>query len=378
MLIYKNHSSNMPQYTIAQGDTLSRIAQANKTSVAELMALNKNNPAVKSQDLILAGGSLNLPDSITSSSPQLIQGSPSGNTGGTGNSIDTGSVQPMGDLGNLRIALRSALNEAGRRRVENNFRTVAPSLTGVPGTVGSVVDMIRGGIKAPVETVFSDILTGYKEASTAKQKEIDRINELREEYGSLVPSNVKDLATALDFIAPSVDKERKIKLEKLAEEQAADNDIESWAESYAKGEVSIGNVPAKIRTAVKVRSDSIIAELEASAKKEYQDRIVFRIQNKISDYETERELVMQDDNLTVAEQRQVLDYIDGLEEAQKTTKAEGRKSLFNNTPSPMSRTQTTTSDTLLPNPSDSSKLFGNNFVQPFKEAFKLSALPPVT
>src|SRR3990167_7844571 len=49
----------------------------------------------------------------------------------------------VGDLGNLRIALREALNEAARKRVENNFNIVAPFTGNQPGTIGSVVDMIR-------------------------------------------------------------------------------------------------------------------------------------------------------------------------------------------------------------------------------------------
>jgi hypothetical protein len=96
----------------------------------------------------------------------------------------------------------------------------------------------------------------------------------------------------------------------------------------AKGEISVGNVPSNIRTAVKVRSDAIRTNLEADAKKEYQDRIAFRLEKKTSDFETERSLAITDDNLSVAEQREILDYIDSLEQAQKASKAKGGKGFF--------------------------------------------------
>ncbi|MEK9194622.1 MAG: hypothetical protein AAB884_02320, partial [Patescibacteria group bacterium] len=107
-----------------------------------------------------------------------------------------------------------------------------------------------------------------------------------------------------------------------------DNDIESWAESFAKGEIAIGNVPSKIRTQVKVRADAIRDKLEEEAKKEYQDRIAFRLEKKTSDFETERTLVLQDNNLSVIEQRDVLEYIDSLEQQQKAAKVKGGKGFF--------------------------------------------------
>ena len=251
-----------------------------------------------------------------------------GTSGGPAFSSEKGA-EAVGDLGNLRIALREALNEAGRKRIENSFKMVAPFATGTPGTIGSVVDMIRAGVKSPIETTFSDIVASFKDASEAKQKEIDRINELRKEFGSAVPSSVTDLKTALDLVAPLVDKERKIKLDKMASEQAEDNDIESWAESFAKGEIVIGNVPSKIRTAVKVRADVIKTRLEGEAKQEYKDRIAFRLEKKTSDFETERSLALQDDNLTVVEQREVIEYIDTLEQQFKAAKKQGGKGFFN-------------------------------------------------
>ncbi len=244
----------------------------------------------------------------------------------------------FGDLGNLRNALRSALSEAAQKTSTDRMTQLSGLVGGgaSPSVINAAIGLAQKGLKTSQETVFGDVMAAYKDASEAKQKEMDRINELRVQFGSAVPSSVTDLTTALDLVAPLVDKENRLKLQKMATDQAEDNDIESWAESFAKGEITIGNVPAKIRTAVKVRADAIKTKLEGEAKEEYKSRIAFRLEKKTSDFNTERTLTMQDDNLTVQEQRDVIDYIDGLEASQKASKAKGNKGFFSflNPPAP--------------------------------------------
>ena len=247
---------------------------------------------------------------------------------------DAGGITPTGtdvggNLANLRIALRTALNEAGRNRVARNYQQVAPLSQGVPGTIGSVVDMIRSGVKSPIETTFSDIMAGYKDATELQRKELDRINDLRLEFGSAVPANVTDLKTALSLVAPLVDRERKVKLDKLAQDQIEDEDIETWAQGLADGTYKPGNIPAKIRTRAVVRADVLRKDLEVKSKEEYKSKIAFRLERKTSNFEVERSLVVQDDNLNVAEQREIIDYIDSLEQQEKASKKAGGKGLFN-------------------------------------------------
>ncbi len=317
-------------FQIKQGDTLSKIAQANGTTVDAILAANKGNASVKSANLIIAGGSLNLPDKVAApaAGPAAGTGVPTGGLDPASQAQDAGSAA-VGEMGNLRMALRSALNEAAKNRVANNYGQLAGAgVTGVPGTIGSVVDMIRAGAKPAVETTFEDIMTSYKDATEAKQKELDRINALRLEYGSAIPASVTSLQEAINLVAPLVDADRREKLKKTGQAQAEDDDIQSWAESYAKGEVSIGSVPTKIRTAVKVAADAIRSRLETEAKNEYSSRIAFRLEKKTTDFETERSLVLQDENLTVAEQREMLDYVDSLETAQKSAKKQGKGGFF--------------------------------------------------
>ena len=244
---------------------------------------------------------------------------------------------PAGDLGNLRIALRSALNEAARKRVESNFKQVAPLSTGVPGTIGAVVDMIRAGVKSPVETTFSDIMTGYENATEAKQKEIDRINELRAEFGSAVPSSITDLKTALDLVAPLVDKERRLKLEKMAQDQTADNDVESAAEFVAQGGLlsQIGG-SSDYKAKVRIRAEQIKKDNQIKDDQELRATIISRIERKALDFDTAREVLSSGgqignfdlSGLSEKEIRDYIDFVDNLEQQQKAIKKAGGKGLF--------------------------------------------------
>lgn len=151
----------MPQITIQKGDTLSALAAKHGTSVAELVNANKGNAAVKSADLIIAGGSLNIPEKV--STPAAGPSAEGGSGSLSVAPVQDQGAKAVGDLGNLRTALRSALNEAARKRIENQYRQIAPLSEGVPGTIGSVVDMIRSGIKTPVETTFSDVIQTFQD-----------------------------------------------------------------------------------------------------------------------------------------------------------------------------------------------------------------------
>jgi RNAse (barnase) inhibitor barstar len=78
-------------------------------------------------------------------------------------------VSKVSDLGNLRIALRDALNEAGRERQVSRLQQTFPLAEGVPGSLKSIVDMVRGSVRAPVESVFKDVLqTVTEEFQTTK------------------------------------------------------------------------------------------------------------------------------------------------------------------------------------------------------------------
>lgn len=160
----------MATTNIKRGDTLSTLAAQHGTTVDALLAANKNNPSVKSRDLILAGGTLNLPGPETA--PRSVKSETPASElapAATGAAGETG-----GNLGNLRIALRSALNEAAKKRMANQFEQVSGALGGefVPGTIGSITQMIRAGVETPVESTFRDITTALQDQQNFAQQMI--------------------------------------------------------------------------------------------------------------------------------------------------------------------------------------------------------------
>ena len=313
-------------FVIKQGDTLSKIAQANGTTVDAILAANKGNAAVKSANLIIAGGNLNLPDKVAAPAGGVAPGTgvPAGGLDPASQAQDAAS-SAVGEMGNLRMALKAALNEAGKNRVANNYSQMAGAgLTGIPGTVGSVVDMIRGSAKTGVESTFSDIMTSYKDATEAKQKELDRINQLRLEYGSAIPAGVTSLQEAIALVQPLVDQERddsrRKGLGKLSSDQAEDDDIQAWAEMVASGERTISQVPSKIRTAVNTLSQTISTKNKEGAMNTLRENILFDIEQKVNTYEGLRSETRNSGDLEPNEKRELLSYIDGLENEQKASK----------------------------------------------------------
>lgn len=64
---------------------------------------------------------------------------------------------PTSSLGNLRIALRAAAEEAGKEREASRLEQFQGAGLGrTPGTLGSIADIVRGSVKPGVEQTFSD------------------------------------------------------------------------------------------------------------------------------------------------------------------------------------------------------------------------------
>jgi hypothetical protein len=323
----------MAQIIINQGDNLSSLASQYGTTVDALMASNKDNPAVKSKDLIIAGGNLNIPDQV---------GSPAaGPAAGTGlangaldaaTSVQGGAASNLGSLANLRLALREALNEAGKNRMANSYSQIAPLAGGVPGTLGSVVNMIRSSAAAPVESVFNDVVTAWKEDAAAAEKEKARIQELRIEFGSAIPAGVTTLDEAIGYVTPLVDKENNLRLAKLQQDQQTDNDVETWAQFLAEGG-SMSSVPTKIRTQAQNRATAIMTEKEEKYKTEFKDTLKLFASKKYNTYEELREIVKKGGSLANfdlstlngREMDEYIGYIDELELAEKQAKTTGQR-----------------------------------------------------
>ena len=172
------------QYTVRSGDTLSKIGQQFGVDYNTITGYRSGDPNKIYPGEVLTIGSTGQtgtapaapnasPNTVGAVNPGLPGAQTGTNASGSSSStqqITGGGTAPVGDLGNMRAALRDALNEAARKRVENNFKMVAPLAKGRPGTIGGVVDMIRAGIQTPVENTFSDVMKTFEERKKDLEK----------------------------------------------------------------------------------------------------------------------------------------------------------------------------------------------------------------
>lgn len=170
----------------------------------------------------------------------------------------------MENLGNLKTVLRDALNEAARNRIAKSYEQVAPIAGGVPGSIGSVVSMIKGSVQTPVETIFAEGIQTFRDANEARQVEIDTINKLRLEYGSAIPANVTTMNEAMKYVKPLVDEERRLRLSDLRRSIEDTNDIESGAIQYADQEGKMTGITGtnEYKSKVRIRGQEIMKERE--------------------------------------------------------------------------------------------------------------------
>lgn len=111
------------------------------------------------------------PGALPPATPAPAPGTPAAPTGGVAPGANVKPAEVVGDLGNLRMALREALNEAGQSRAAKNLETLGGGGMNVtPGTMGAVVSMIKGSAKPAIEQTFSDIITGYTEEQKRKEQ----------------------------------------------------------------------------------------------------------------------------------------------------------------------------------------------------------------
>src|SRR3990167_5680532 len=158
----------MPTYTVKKGDNLSAIAKQHGVKISDISGYSSGNP-----NLIRPGEVLNIGYVEKAAPTNENQEQPASDLSSL--NAANASTSP---LGNLRLALRDAMNEAGRRRMETSFGMVSPLAEGLAhGSMGSVVDLIRGGVKTSTESIFKDITDQIEKTKDAQEKEKLRVQE---------------------------------------------------------------------------------------------------------------------------------------------------------------------------------------------------------
>jgi LysM repeat protein len=184
----------MPTYTVAKGDTLSAIGAKVGVPWQQLYEANKSvvggNP-----NLIKPGQVLNYgaptPTSVNGQTPPGDISNPKPDTTIPTVNPPTGAIPVppggtpstgagTGKLGNLQLALRDALNEAGKRRTEQGYGQIADVASNVkPGGMGSVVDLIRNNIKTSTASIYKTTVDNIdKQQQDAKDAQTQALKTL--------------------------------------------------------------------------------------------------------------------------------------------------------------------------------------------------------
>lgn len=106
-----------------------------------------------------------------------------------------GASSSIGDLSNLRVALRSALTEATQQKSKSRIEALSPLLEGgaAPNVIGAAVGLAQQGLKQTQENYFNDIMTGVKDAQqSADQARRDTLNSINTMIDNGVFSDMPD------------------------------------------------------------------------------------------------------------------------------------------------------------------------------------------
>jgi hypothetical protein len=203
-------------------------------------------------------------------------------------------------LANLKLALRDALNEGGRRRLEEGIKQISPISEGLPpGSMGQVVDMIRNSVATPIESIYKTSVDAIEEEARLKAEKqknaLDIIKQMADDgsLGDLPDEAILAMSKSSGLDAGqllswrvSIKRDKDLGLEKARKEiellnaqigatgrsnrgsgapGAAGTDVDSYAEAIMNGSVKITGVPQKIRAQVLAK----VEELKRNASSRY-------------------------------------------------------------------------------------------------------------
>lgn len=221
----------MPIATIQSGDTLSALAKKHNTTVTALLEANRDNPSVKSANLIIAGGNINIPEGPA---PSAGEETPAGAV-----SPPTPGEQERSRLTDFRNAMQAAINEGAQARASAGFERVSGALGDefIPGTAGSIVSMIRASVSKSPE---------LEQAEKALDEVIDQLRtsgKAPEVIGSAETGYWQWDSRQRDWV-------------RISQIQAASTTgdsgltVSSWTRLIESGQADISNVPSSIRNSV--------------------------------------------------------------------------------------------------------------------------------
>jgi LysM repeat protein len=178
----------MPIITIKQGDTLSKIATANGTTIADLL---KANPNIKDPNLIYAGTNLNIPTTGAGLEKTLPAGD---NTGGVNAGTPADKTLPATAPDNLTIfgnLLKTVSERAASEANANGMSATGINPSAISGsTLSGIVDFIKNQKGGGIQDIYKTT------ADFLSNQQIEAQNQLKMLVDSGAIANLTDSALA--------------------------------------------------------------------------------------------------------------------------------------------------------------------------------------
>lgn len=193
-----NVNSSLVDYLKSKGMDSSPEARAKLAS--DYGISNYNRSAEQNTQLLTLLQQGKTPSVGPSASSTTTPSASSVTTGATGTNL-TGTLPnntaAPSSLASLRLALKDAMNEAGKKRLESNFNQISPIASGLPpGSMGGVVNLIRGGIQSTIEGTFNTI--------TEAQQEEEKLNLAKKESAFNILNALSDSGAMLGMDAQAL------------------------------------------------------------------------------------------------------------------------------------------------------------------------------
>lgn len=279
----------MAQIQIKSGDTLGELALQFDTSIDELLNLNVDNPSVRSADLIIAGGSLNIPEPVAPPAAPITQ-SPTETTPPPQGEFDTDSFLKelqdrfLGDtdvISSEQTELETELEgaredilaggEASRKRIESIFgRRVEERAETGEQRLTETLELSRGLGPASRQALIRRIdVETKKDIAELEDREQEALLKGDEQEAKALANlrletikfrvNAKNqmLSDVLEVgrFGISLAKEQRAQIESQLEGLAKNEKISAIVGGLRSGNIFVDDIPASIK-------DDVLAEAQ--------------------------------------------------------------------------------------------------------------------
>lgn len=238
---------------ITKGYTLGQAAQEFGTTVDQIMSLNQGNPSVKSKNVIIEGGSLNVPDGsvkkttpTTSSAPT---GGPAGGPAGVSITAPSSAVPDGGMSASFLTDMGADLSAAAKELAKSSSDAAglfpAPPAPGSPEEAASPEYQASQARKSQIKTEYELGRSEIKDTQAAGEISRNRAGELLGLSPAAISSRIKDFITQSDSFENGITRA----IERLTQEEnaALANEDASYASTVRQQKMDFYNFQRQVQ-----------------------------------------------------------------------------------------------------------------------------------